>query len=65
MVTTPDGTGVVLIGGQFTEKDLFELKCSSSYCNWNLMEQTLSVARYRSLAITVPSSFLVCEKELL
>jgi hypothetical protein len=45
MVLTPDGTGVVLIGGSFTKQDLYELQCSSSSCNWCLMEQRLSVER--------------------
>jgi hypothetical protein len=61
MVTTPDGTGVVLIGGRDTETDLLKLKCSSISCNWSLMEQQLNVERHMSVAISVPSSFVVCE----
>jgi hypothetical protein len=61
MVTTPDGTGVVLIGGKDTETDLLELKCSSISCIWSLMEQQLNVERINFVAISVPSSFVVCE----
>jgi hypothetical protein len=63
MVPTPDGTGVVLIGGSDTRKDLFEMKCSPSYCYWKLMElQHLSIARTRPVAMYIPDSFVVCEK---
>jgi hypothetical protein len=62
MVPTPDGTGVVLIGGYYTNKDLNELKCSSSSCNWSLMEKQLSVQkRMYHIAFYVPDSFAVCE----
>jgi hypothetical protein len=61
MVPTPDETGVVLIGGELTRKDLYELKCSSSSCNWSLMEQKLNVDRYFPLAMYVPDSFAICE----
>jgi hypothetical protein len=61
MVPTSDGTRVVLIGGSATSKDLYELKCSSSSCNWSLMEQKLSVARWSSVAMYVPDSFADCE----
>jgi hypothetical protein len=61
MVPTPDGTGVVLIGGTFTRQDLYELKCSSSSCNWSLMEQRLSVERFYHNAFYVPDGFAVCE----
>jgi hypothetical protein len=58
MVPTPDGTGVVHIGGYSTLKDLYELNCSSSSCNWSLMDQTLSVDRWRPVAMYVPDSCL-------
>jgi hypothetical protein len=54
---TPDGTGVILIGGIFTDRDLRELKCTSTSCNWRLMEKQLSVQRY----LPVASSYAVCE----
>jgi hypothetical protein len=61
IVPTPDGTGVVLIGGSHTNKDLVELKCSSGSCNWSLMEKKLSVERQYHLAMYVPDSFVNCE----
>jgi hypothetical protein len=61
MVPTPDGTGVVLIGGRYTKQKLHELKCSSSSCNWSLMKQRLSVERYIHNAFYVPDGFAVCE----
>jgi hypothetical protein len=60
MVPTPDGTGVVQIGGKNTKKNLYELKCSSSGCNWSLLVQKLSVERFRHVAMYVPDSFVVC-----
>jgi hypothetical protein len=60
---SPHGTGVVIIGGYAydTQRELYELKCSSSSCNWSLMEQHLSVNRLFHVAIYVPDSFAVCE----
>jgi isoleucyl-tRNA synthetase len=62
MVLTPDGTGVVHMGGEFTKKDFFELKCSESICNWSLMDQKLNVDRVYSVAMYVPDSFVDCVK---
>jgi hypothetical protein len=61
IVPTPDGTGVVLIGGYYTDKDLYELNCTSTSCNWSLMEKQLSIQRYDHVAFLVPDSFAVCE----
>jgi hypothetical protein len=61
MVPSPDGTGVVLIGGSYAMNLLYELKCSSTTCKWSLMEQQLQVRREHSVAMYVPSSFGVCE----
>jgi hypothetical protein len=60
MVTTPDGTGVVLIGGWNT-KLIYELKCTTGGCQWSLMAQRLSVRRYYHIALYVPDSFADCE----
>jgi hypothetical protein len=54
MVPTPDGTGVVMIGGETTGKDLHELKCSSRTCNWMKLNKQLSVGRNRAVAFYVP-----------
>jgi hypothetical protein len=62
IVTTPDGTGVVLIGGINTPNDLYELKCSSNFCKWSLMEQKLLYDRVVfPVAMYVPDSFADCE----
>jgi hypothetical protein len=61
MTPTPDGTGVVLIGGWNTRRDLYQLKCSVSSCNWSLMEQTLSVERHGHIAMYVPDNLIECE----
>jgi hypothetical protein len=67
MVPNPDRTGVVLIGGNplndewSSDKDLYELKCSSSSCNWSPMEQKLNVARNGLVAMYGPDSFADCE----
>jgi hypothetical protein len=66
MVPTPDGTGVVLIGGRDTGANalnkLYELKCSSSDCDWIEMEQKLTVSRSYHVAMYVPESFVgICE----
>jgi hypothetical protein len=61
MVPTPDGTGVVLIGGENIRKDLHELECSSSFCIWMKLNKQLSVERFRAVAFYVPDSFAVCD----
>jgi hypothetical protein len=61
MVPSPDGTGVVIIGGSGTKKDLHELKCSSRSCTWKKLNKQLSVDRHDGVAILVPDSFAVCE----
>jgi hypothetical protein len=61
MVPTPDGTGVVLIGGANTEKDLYELKCSSRSCNWKKPIKQLSVPRFYVVALLVPDTFALCK----
>jgi hypothetical protein len=61
MVPTPDGTGVVLIGGWNTWKDLHELKCTTGGCQWSLIAQHLSAERFHHIALYVPDSFAVCE----
>jgi hypothetical protein len=60
MAPYPDGTGVVLIGGSATCKDLYELKCSSSSCNWSLREQKLSVdRRFQTALLTVKTKHFI------
>jgi hypothetical protein len=61
MVPTPDGTGVVMIGGKTTRKDLHELKCSSRTCIWTKLNKQLSVDRRWAVAFYVPDSFAVCD----
>jgi hypothetical protein len=61
MVPTPDGTGVVMIGGHPARKDLYELKCSSRSCNWMKLNKQLSVVRMYAIAFYVPDSFAVCD----
>jgi hypothetical protein len=62
MVPTPDGTGVVNIGGYpFNPFNLYELKCTSVGCQWSLMAQHLSIGRIGHIAINVPDSFADCE----
>jgi hypothetical protein len=74
MVPTPNGTGVVLIGGMISQlntgkisisgrKELIELKCSSTSCKWSQMKQQLSVNRWSHIAFYVPDSYAVCEKQ--
>jgi hypothetical protein len=61
MVPTPDGTGVVLIGGYNIKKELHELKCSSGGCQWIMMAKHLSFSREDHIAFYVPDSFAFCE----
>jgi hypothetical protein len=62
LVPTPDGTGVVLIGGKSSRRNnLYELKCSSRSCNWMKLNKQLSVDRYLAVAFLVPDSFALCE----
>jgi hypothetical protein len=61
LVPTPDGTGVVLIGGHDYLRDLHELKCSSTDCKWIRMDQQLRFDREHHVAMYVPDSFVDCE----
>jgi hypothetical protein len=61
MVPTPDGTGVVMIGGHPARIFLYELKCSSRSCNWMKLNKQLSVVRMYAIAFYVPDSFAVCD----
>jgi hypothetical protein len=62
MVPTPDGTGVVLIGGYPNTKVLLELKCSTTAaCNWMKLRKQLSFKRAFAVTLYVPDSFAVCE----
>jgi hypothetical protein len=65
MVPTPDGNGVVIIGGVTRHKtsilDLYELKFSSRSFYWMKLNKQLSVDRSGPVALLVPDSFAVCE----
>jgi hypothetical protein len=60
MVATPDGTGVIHIGGHYTSTDLYLMSCSVTSCNWKLMDKKLEVSRAQCVAMYVPDSMVEC-----
>ena len=66
MVTSPNGQGVIIIGGynhsRMTYSDVFlELKVVGNELKWVQMKSTLKNSRYRHLAIPVPNDFFDCQ----
>ena len=60
-ITTPDGKGVLSIGGWAGgngQDRIYELKCTQSLqdCNWITLTQKLKYPRYSSVAMLIPDS---------
>ena len=62
MVPTPDGKGVLVIGGDVgddnVQDSIYELKCSSTLesCKWITLEQKLKYAREAFVSMLIPDS---------
>jgi hypothetical protein len=63
MITTPNGEGVIVIGG-YSDGDLlstfYQLKCNARMCQWLEMQQKLQIARRHFVAMLVPDDITVC-----
>jgi hypothetical protein len=67
MVTSPDGQGVIVIGGATfipteDQSALYQLNCNESGCEWHEMEQKLKIARERFVAMLIPDILTNCSK---
>ena len=67
MVTSPDGNGIILIGGQTGESwnitaKILELRRHSNgwASSWTTMKQKLKYARHLHVAIPIPNEFTTC-----
>jgi hypothetical protein len=67
MITSPDGNGVILIGGNDGSNylsSLYRLNCIQSGCYWQEMEQKLKVARDYFVSMMIPDSLTNCTKTI-
>ena len=57
IVTSPDGHGVIFIGG-VNSADIYELRCpEEADCEWTKLEQNLKNRRDDFIPIYVPNDF--------
>ena len=63
MVTSPDGGGVMIIGGRTSSNSrspkILELRAGNS--SWQERDQELDNGRYRHVVIPVPESITTCQ----
>jgi hypothetical protein len=65
MITSPDGKGVILIGGHDVfgvQSILYQLNCTISGCKWHEMKQVLEIGRSSFVAMIIPDSLTNCTK---
>ena len=66
MVTSPDGMGIIIIGGYntdsgSTEKRIIESRFDGSqFLDWQVMDQELKTARAAHVVIPIPKSITTC-----
>jgi hypothetical protein len=60
MVTSPDGQGVIIIGGNFVDTSIYKLICNELDCKWSEMEQNLQIGRYKHVAMMIPDNLTTC-----
>ena len=72
MVTSPDGNGIILIGGQYISytnpfdhnitANILELRRDTNgwASSWTTMKQKLKYARVLHVAIPIPNEFTTC-----
>ena len=66
MVTSPDGGGVIIVGGRrkaVSQKKILELRAGSPWTSgvWQEVGKELSNARYDHVVIPVPESITNCQ----
>jgi hypothetical protein len=64
LVPSPDGQGVILIGGYSAtdQSSMYKLICDQLGCKWSKMEQQLQIARDRAVAMLIPNHLTNCTK---
>ena len=66
MVTSPDGMGIIIIGGwnrdsSSTEKRIIESRFDGSqFLDWQVMDQEIEYARSEHVVIPIPKSITTC-----
>lgn len=70
MVQSPDGKGVVVMGGyvgesenEIIQRNIFSLSCNegTSSCQWSKMGQKLSVPRADFVAMPIRRGMVICD----
>jgi hypothetical protein len=67
LVPSPDGHGVILIGGYSNtdnafQSSIYKLICDQLGCNWSEMKQQLQIARRSFVAMLIPDTLTNCTK---
>jgi hypothetical protein len=67
LLTSPDGQGVILIGGwsdtdNAVQSSIYKLSCDQLECKWSEMEQQLKIARGYLVAMLIPDALTNCTK---
>jgi hypothetical protein len=64
LVPSPDGQGVIVIGGYFygDQSSMYKLICDQLECKWSEMEQQLKIARSYLVAMLIPDTLTNCTK---
>jgi hypothetical protein len=67
LVTSPNGEGVILIGGysdtnNSTQSSFYKLICDELGCKWTTMVQQLQIGRTFSVAMMIPDNLTNCTK---
>jgi hypothetical protein len=67
LVPSPDGQGVIVIGGYSTtdhadQSSIYKLICDQLECKWSEMEQQLKIPRDLFVAMLIPDTLTNCTK---
>jgi hypothetical protein len=64
LLTSPDGQGVIVIGGYSAgdQSSIYKLICDQLECKWSEMEQQLKIARAYLVAMLIPDALTNCTK---
>jgi hypothetical protein len=64
LVPSPDGQGVIVIGGYSDgyQSSMYKLICDQLECKWSEMEQQLKIARSYLVAMLIPDTLTNCTK---
>ena len=63
MVTSPDGMGIIIVGGgdRSSEKRILESRFDgSNFSSWHQMNQELEHERYGHVVIPIPKNLTTC-----